>query len=178
MDTRTFCDFRILRDLRKRERMSIEELSQKSGISPSVISKLERNRNIPEMDTLYRIARVFSLTLADLISLAENRSSHSVEEEQYPSGGFRFRRVVYENMRCMYAEAEAGAATSRPSVHRNDYELCWVLEGTLRLKIQNGNEHLLHAGDSIQFDALLEHSLEAVTPVKLIITHIRKGKTF
>ena len=70
------CDFGILRELRKRENMSIAELSEQSGVSASVISKLERNQNTAEMDTLYRIARVFGLTLSDLISLAENKTSH------------------------------------------------------------------------------------------------------
>ena len=50
------CDFGILRELRKRENMSIAELSEQSGVSASVISKLERNQNTAEMDTLYRIA--------------------------------------------------------------------------------------------------------------------------
>ena len=173
MDGQMICDFQILRDLRKREKMSIEVLSEKSGISPSVISKLERNLNVPEMDTLYRIARVFSLTLSDLITLAENRSAHSVQEERYPSGGFRFRRVIYENHRCMYAEGRKGAKTSRPSVHRDDFELCWVLEGSLKLVIRE-EEHILNAGDSIQYDALLPHFCEALSDVKMIITHVRK----
>ena len=85
------CDFGILRELRKRENMSIAELSEQSGVSASVISKLERNQNTAEMDTLYRIARVFGLTLSDLISLAENKTSHCVEAETLQVRRFRFR---------------------------------------------------------------------------------------
>jgi transcriptional regulator with XRE-family HTH domain len=43
------CDFSILRELRKRESMSIADLAGRSGISASVISKLERNRTTAEM---------------------------------------------------------------------------------------------------------------------------------
>jgi Helix-turn-helix. len=45
------CDFAILRELRKSAEMSIAELSERSGVSASVISKLERNQNTAEMDT-------------------------------------------------------------------------------------------------------------------------------
>ena len=87
------CDFGILRELRKRENMSIAELSEQSGVSASVISKLERNQNTAEMDTLYRIARVFGLTLSDLISLAENKTSHCVEAERYkPNESYELTR--------------------------------------------------------------------------------------
>ena len=87
------CDFSILRELRRQHEMSIAELSGKSGVSTSVISKLERNQSTAEMETLFRLARVFGLTLSDLISLAENRTSHLVPAEKYVSGDFVFRKT-------------------------------------------------------------------------------------
>ena len=171
------CDFGILRELRKRENMSIADLAGRSGISASVISKLERNRTAAEMDTLYRIARVFGLTLSDLISLAENRTAHCVNAERYKSGDFVFERVSYANMRCMHAVAKKGAKVSRPELHRDDYELCWVLKGGLRFSLPN-ESYEVKQGMSIQFDALLEHTYEALEDSELIIVHLKKGKRF
>ena len=171
------CDFGILRELRKRENMSIAELAERSGISASVISKLERNRNAAEMDTLYRIARVFGLTLSDLISLAENRTAHCVNAERYKSGDIVFERVSYANMRCMHAVAKKGAKVSRPELHRDDYELCWVLKGRLRFTLPR-ESYEGKQGMSIQFDALLEHTYEALEDSELIIVHLKKGKRF
>ena len=171
------CDFTILRDLRKREGLSIADLALQSGVSVSVISKLERNRSTAEIDTLFRIARVFGLTLSDLISLAENRMSHMVMAEKYRSGDFCFKRVSYANVRCMHASAKAGSKVSRPGVHRDDYELCWVLKGLLRVTLPNESCEL-KSGMSIQFDALLEHTYEALEDSEIVITHIRKGKRF
>lgn len=171
------CDFGILRELRKRENMSIADLSVRSGVAASVISKLERNQNTAEMDTLYRIARVFGLTLSDLISLAENRTSHRVAAERYKSGDFEFDRVNYGNMRCMHAVAKKGAKLSSPELHRDDYELCWVLKGRLRFTLPNESCDLTR-GMSIQFDALLPHSYETLEDTELIIVHLHKGKRF
>ena len=83
------CDFGILRDLRKSHGLSIAELSEKSGVSASVISKLERNRTKAEVDTLFRLARVFRMSLGDLIQLAENSIGHHV---------YRRKPIRYENL--------------------------------------------------------------------------------
>ena len=170
-------DFSIIRDLRKSQNLSINELSNLSSVSASVISKMERNQNSVEMETLYKIARVFGMTLTDLISLAENRVSHIVNEESYASGNFAFTRVSYGNLRCMRAIAKQGAKTSRPELHKDDQELCWVLKGSLLFTLPN-EKHTLNAGKSIQFDAQLPHSYEALEDVELLIIHLRKGKRF
>jgi transcriptional regulator with XRE-family HTH domain len=170
-------DFSIIRDLRKNLNLSIQELSNLSSVSASVISKMERNQNSVEMETLYRIARVFGMTLTDLISLAENRVSHIVDEVSYTSGDFIFTKVSYGNLRCMRAVAQAGAQTSRPEIHRDDLELCWVLKGSLHFTLPN-EQHTLCAGKSIQFDAQLPHTYKAIEDVELLIIHLRKGKRF
>ncbi|RKX92599.1 MAG: hypothetical protein DRZ90_13690, partial [Spirochaetes bacterium] len=41
--TSVFYDFSILRNLRKRSGFTIADVSEKSGVSQAVISKLERN---------------------------------------------------------------------------------------------------------------------------------------
>ena len=176
-DNAPIWDFRPVRDLRKREKLSLEQLSERSGVSVSVISKLERNTGRAEMETLYRIARVFGLTLSDFISLAEKRTSHLVTAEQYQSGDFMFDRVDYGNLRTMHAVAPAGAKLSSPELHRDDYELCWVLKGRMRFSLP-GESYELKSGDSIQFDALLHHDYEALEESEIIIIHLKKGKRF
>ena len=171
------CDFSILRELRRQHRLSIAELAERSGVSVSVISKLERNRSAAEMETLFRLARVFGLTLSDLISLAENRTSHRAAAERYVSGDFTFDRVDYGNLRAMHAVAPAGAKLSTPSLHRDDYELFWVLSGRVRFSLPKEN-YELGPGESIQFDALLPHTYETLEPSEIIITHLKKGKRF
>lgn len=171
------CDFSILRELRKQHGLSIAELSLRSGVSSSVISKLERNCSSAEIETLFRLAKVFGITLSDLISLAENRTSHRVTSERYSSGDFVFDRVDYGNVRAMHAHAPAGAKLSTPSLHRDDYELFWVLQGRVRFHLPNESCDL-QAGDSIQFDALLWHSYEALEDCEIIITHLKKDKRF
>ena len=176
-ETAPLWDFRLVRDLRKREKMSLKQLSERSGVSVSVISKLERNRTKAELETLYRLAQVFSLTLSDLLGLAEKRTAQQVSEVRYEAGGFRFARVTYGNLRCMHGSAPAGAKLFRPDVHREDSEMCWVLRGKVAITVA-GKRYLLETGTALQFDALLRHEYEVIEDCELVIAHLKKGKRF
>src|SRR6476660_1250243 len=52
-----------LRALRLRKKMGLVELGQHTGLSPALLSKIERGRLFPTLPTLLRIALVFSVGL-------------------------------------------------------------------------------------------------------------------
>lgn len=170
-------DFAVLRDLRKHAALTIEEVSARSGISPAVISKLERNQSVAELDTMFRLARVFGMNAADLLALAESRTAHIKNGSSHHGGGFAFDEVDYANVRLLRGFARAGGAVSRPEIHRDDYEVCWVVKGHLRITLPS-EQHDLRSGQAIQFDAILPHSYQAVTDVEVIILHLAKPKRF
>ncbi len=170
-------DFTVLRELRKREGLTMEEVSQRSGISIAVISKLERNGSRAELDTLYRLARVFNMSATDLIALAESPLAHRKREVTYESEGFSFRRIQYNNVSAFLGEGPKGARAFRPEIHQDDYEVCWVLSGRLRLTLPFQTLEL-RSGETVQFDAVQHHSYEALEPCKVIILHLRKDKRF
>lgn len=170
-------NFEILRELRKREGLTIEEVSRRSSVSPAVISKIERNQTRAELDTLFRLSRVFNLTAADLVALAESRTSQKTLETDYVVGGFEFRRIEFRNSRCMIGRAKAGSTVSRPDIHSEDYEIAWVLDGEVVVDVA-GERHELSAGEALQFDAVLTHRYTASTNCRIIVQHIAKDKRF
>ena len=52
-----------IRALRLKKKMGLVELGRHSGLSPALLSKLERGRLFPTLPTLLRIALVFSVGL-------------------------------------------------------------------------------------------------------------------
>jgi transcriptional regulator with XRE-family HTH domain len=169
--------FDVIRDLRKRQGMTIAVLSERSGISPAVISKLERNRTSAELGTLFRLARAFGVTAAELLSLIESRTAQCKHETDRIVEDFHFRQIDFANSKCFYAEAPKGARRSNPDAHRDDFETCWVLEGSLKVVLPY-ETHVLNAGDCLQFDAVFEHTYEVIEDCRLIIQHIHKSKRF
>ncbi len=173
----TMFDFTVLRELRKRRKLSIADVSDRSGVSAAVISKLERNRTLAGLDTLYRLSRVFDMHPSDLLSLAETRSAHRQRSAVREANGFSLRELRYGNVRCLLGQALAGSRLSRPEVHGDDYEVCWVLSGHLTFRLPN-ETHELGSGDAIQFDAVLEHTYEVKEDAMFLIVRLLKEKRF
>ncbi|MDD3275782.1 MAG: XRE family transcriptional regulator [Kiritimatiellales bacterium] len=170
-------NFSVLRDLRKRDGLTIADLSTRTGISPAVISKLERNQAVANLGTLFRLARAFGITAAELLTLIESRTAQCKTETSRIAEDFHFREIEFANSNCYYAEAIKGAKRSNPDAHRDDYETCWVLEGSLKVVLPY-ETHILKAGDCLQFDALFEHTYEVLEDCRIIIQHIHKQKRF
>lgn len=170
-------DFSVLRTLRKRDGLTIAALSARSGVSPAVISKLERNRTSAELSTLFSLGRAFGLNATDLIRLAESRTAHIVRETVHTTGGFVFRDIRYGNLHALLGEGRVGGRAAKPEIHGDDYETCWVLDGCVRITLPH-EKHVLHAGECVQFDAVLEHAYEVIEDARILIVHVKKEKRF
>ena len=77
-----------LRALRLKKKMGLVELGKHSGLSPGMLSKIERGRLVPTLPTLLRVALVFSVGLEHFFSDAGKRPSLSVvrkkERQRFP----------------------------------------------------------------------------------------------
>jgi len=170
-------DFSVVRDLRKRAGMTLEDVSQKSGVSIAGLSKLERNQNMIELDTLYRLARVFGLSATDLLNLAESCSAHLKGAEKYTSGPFDFEKVSFKGIDCFHAVAKRGSELSKPEAHGDELEICWLKSGRIRITLPR-EEHTLGPGQALKFDAALAHSYEILEDSEITILHLEKTHRF
>ena len=170
-------DFSILREIRKRSGMTLNDLSEKSGVSLGVISKLERNQSQAEVNTLFKIGRVFGMRATDILTLTEAPLSNKKRSNEYYSDGFQLQSVRYAKAKCIMASAKSGARISKPDVHHDDHEIFWVLKCAIRLTLPK-ESHDLKAGESIQFDAIQEHSYEALKDSEMMIVLLLKDKRF
>src|SRR5712691_3628393 len=62
-----------LRQARERKNMSVRGLARYVGVSPSLVSQIERGRVMPSVGTLYSIANELGLVVDDLFSGAQPR---------------------------------------------------------------------------------------------------------
>jgi transcriptional regulator with XRE-family HTH domain len=159
-----------IRALRLKKKMGLVELGQHTGLSPALLSKIERGRLFPTLPTLLRIALVFSVGLEFFFSgarekplIAVVRKSQRVRLPNTP----RARHVAYQfesldypaterRFNAYYAEFfPVTPAGVEPHAHPG-VEFIYALAGTLSIHI-DGEEHALDAGDSMYFDSSLPH---------------------
>lgn len=159
-----------IRALRLKKKMGLVELGRHTGLSPALLSKIERGRLFPTLPTLLRIALVFSVGLdyffagardkplvavvrkTDRIQLPERQGAEDVayrfESLDYPATERRFNSY--------YAEFfPVDPDTLR--MHRHPgVEFIYVLQGTLSVHVE-GEAHALEPGDSMYFDSGIPH---------------------
>jgi transcriptional regulator with XRE-family HTH domain len=158
-----------LRKLRLRKSMGLVELSKHTGLSPALLSKLEREVMHPTLPTLLRIAMVFSVGL-DYFFHPEPRPVLEIVRKKdrlrFPDSPDA-ERVAYffesldfpvpnRAVNSYLAEFEPVAAEHvRPHAHAG-IELLYVLSGRLELSVGQ-DIHELGEGDSIYFDSSVSH---------------------
>ena len=69
-----------LYELRKKHNLSQEELAEKLGVSRQAVSKWERSEASPDTDNLISLAKIYDLSLDELI-FGERESNEENKEE-------------------------------------------------------------------------------------------------
>jgi len=155
-------DFSVLRELRKKRKMTIADLSKRSGVSYVAISKLERNQGNPELKTLDRISQALQMPAHNLLALAEQKHPIRVEETTCKILEVANCRLVnLDGIRIFSITAPKGARGRQPEFHMDDYEHCFVLSGKVRITIR-GSEYTLGSGQALSWDCIFEHNYHVI----------------
>jgi quercetin dioxygenase-like cupin family protein len=157
-----------LRAMRLKKKMGLVELGRHSGLSPALLSKIERGRLVPTLPTLLRIALVFSVGLEHFFTEPVRKPTLAVvrrgERQRFPekqgekTPAYYFESLDFpaleRTMNAYFVEFE-GDTPSHRHAHPGA-ELLYVIEGQVSVTV--GDEpHLLRAGDSMYFDASVPH---------------------
>jgi transcriptional regulator with XRE-family HTH domain len=160
-----------LRALRLRKKLGLVELGRHTGLSPALLSKLERDKMVPTLPTLLRIAMVFNVELDHFFADHRKRRVCAVipkdARQSFPeSPDRRDPAYHFESLTFPLSEPKCHAyvATFHPvadgAARHHEHpgvELIYVLGGELGLTIET-TEHRLKTGDAMYFDASLPHS--------------------
>lgn len=160
-----------LRVLRLRKKMGLVELGRHSGLSPAMLSKIERGRLVPTLPTLLRIALVFSVGLDHFFGDPARRPALAVvrrgDRQRFPERqgekqpAYWFESLdfpaVSRRMNGYFVEFEAVPAEPARRHHHEGAELIYILSGTLLLTVGDAL-HTLEKGDSIYFESSVPHS--------------------
>jgi transcriptional regulator with XRE-family HTH domain len=149
-----------LASLRAERGWSLDALAERSGISRTTLSRLERGETSPTASLLGRLCTAYGRTMSRLIAETEAEAPQFVRAADQatwvdPETGFRRRGVSPPaaglDAELVEAVLPAGAEISyaAPAVQGLEQHI-WMLGGTLALTV-DGNAHRLEPGDCLRF---------------------------
>ena len=159
-----------VRALREAMGLSLRDLAERSGVSPPMLSQVERGETSPTLAIAEKIAAGLELTLSQLLRLDEDghavvvrrgqgrrrrHAGHRVEELTPPLPGQRADISLHR----LDPGAVTGGADDPPIHEPGSRETAVVLAGTATLAV-DGECVRLRTGDSVTFDADLPHHFE------------------
>ena len=160
-----------IRALRLKKKIGLVDLGKHTGLSPALLSKIERGRLFPTLPTLMRIALVFGVGLEFFFVGAREKPLVAVVRKNQQVGlperpgtrdvAYRFASLDYpateRRFNCYYAEFfPVTPEKLRPHTHTG-VEFIYVINGILSVHI-DGDEHALETGDAIYFDSTTPHA--------------------
>jgi len=158
-----------LRRLRLRKSMGLLELSRHTGLSPAMLSKLERDVMHPTLPTLLRIAMVFNVGL-DYFFVAEPKPVCEIvrrkDRLRFPDSSdagqpsYHFESldflVTRRALTSYLAEFEAIGPDAVRFHEHPGIEFLYLIAGRLEIHTRNAI-HDLGEGDAIYFDSTEPH---------------------
>ena len=168
-----------VKTLRLARRITLNELSERSGVSKSLLSQIERSMSVPTVTTLQKISNAFSLPISQMFSEKDAVDRYvSSDKGDTNAGGItvvrkgRRKKLImpwgaWQEMLCpdlrhriefMYLHYPVGAKVEEFYTHEGE-ECGVVLHGRFK-GIIGDEEVILEAGDSIYFDSSIPHRWE------------------
>lgn len=169
-----------LREARTQQGMSLRSLAQDIDVSPSLLSQIERGVTQPSLTKLHAIVLRLGLSMDELLEIPVEESD-SDDTRRGPlarpiattigrasdnpvlikKNGIRWERLGFtadqemEVLRVTHAPGAVSSVEGKLARH-SGIEFAYVLDGEFTIQVEH-DEHVLTAGDSIQFDPLRSH---------------------
>jgi quercetin dioxygenase-like cupin family protein/DNA-binding XRE family transcriptional regulator len=155
--------------LRAGKDLGLVDLGKHTGLSPAMLSRIERGQLFPTLPTLLRIALVFGVGLEHFFAEDKRRARAVVRQRDRvrlpnrpgaKSPAYFFESLDFpvndRRMEGYLAVFPPGAKPSEPHSHRGA-ELIFVTAGRVAVQVEI-EETTLAEGDSFYFDSAAPHS--------------------
>ena len=169
-----------IRSERKRSGFTLEQLARKVGISPITLQRIEVGKSSPSVILLSEIANTVNKSILSFLEEEGKPLIHIKRKNQSllstPTLKGKVigpRKMIADNIVVIYGELKKGKAIDP---HTNPgVEWVYHIEGKCEFKL-NGRSYAFEAGDSVSYDAKLEHSVKAIETLKYISIYVQDEK--
>ena len=153
-----------LRELRRIRRATLRQIADRSGLSESFLSQVERGRSSASIASLRKIAEALGVSMADLFEPGGVPGPRVLRRDERPalSFGILGRKLLLtpkplHHLEVFAGELEVGGSTGeQPYAHGDSEELFVVISGSVQLEL-GGELFELEQGDSIDYRSSMPH---------------------
>ena len=158
-----------VRDLRQRQRLTLDALAERSGVSRAMLSKIERGENNPTLVVVVKVALGLGITTSQLIGVEERREVVLVPKERRMV--FRDEETGFERQ-LLFPTFDGNSiefvrhvlppgvvAGDMPAHKRGDEKYIVVERGRLRVVLPCAT-YLVEEGDALYFECDVTHRFE------------------
>lgn len=159
-----------LKSLRTKNKYTLKELSEKSGLSVGLLSQVERGLSSIAIDSLANLINVYDMDLSDFFKKHEPEiynnpviRSFNLIPDQISPYIIQFvlsNRVKEFQMLPRLFQLQPLSSFSQSEVelynHKGE-EFVYVIEGIVTVIVDN-NQYILYPGDSIQIHSNIDHN--------------------
>ncbi|KWX05931.1 hypothetical protein TR75_07450 [Hydrogenibacillus schlegelii] len=144
--------------------MTLRQVAERSGLSPSLISKIERGEVDPTVTTFWKLCNALEVPATLLLVDPMTRQQHIVRAQERRSFVFKEKRSEYipihasfdERVEIIEVRMEPGESIDRELITHEGEEIGYVLQGELSVVFPDREERL-YPGDSIRFISSTPH---------------------
>ncbi len=158
-----------LHTLRKTKKMSLTELSQKSGVQLATLSRIENMKMVGTLESHISIAKALGIDITEFyrdidkeaaileVGEAQNRTDVFTHSE-HSSSDILTKNILQKKMMPVLIRIDASGKTNMEQNAPGTEKFIFVLEGTVEVTVQE-QEFILNKSNTLYFDASLPHSL-------------------
>jgi transcriptional regulator with XRE-family HTH domain len=166
-----------VRERRQKKRLTLEDLAAKTGLTKSVLVKIEKDETVPPLGTLLKLSKALDISMAyffedevEMERISVTRSGERVRVKRRPHHQEGEVDYIYESLESKnpnkhmepflveFLPMETGDMVFMS--HEGE-EFHYVLEGKVEFRTDDRVE-ILYPGDSLYFESEINHSFRSL----------------
>lgn len=157
----------IIRKLRKEKRMTLLQLSQKSGVALATLSRVENEKMTGTLDSHMHIAEALEIPLLDLYKdLSQTKREIEIQRKKLRADVFVHdknasseilaAKVLNKKMMPLMIRISKGGSTQKEETKPGIEKFIYILDGKIEANLGE-EKYILTKGDSLYFESALPH---------------------
>jgi len=155
-----------LHAIRKAKRISLTELSQKSGVQMATLSRIENKKMVGTLESHMQIAKALGVDVTELykglshqnavIDFGNDKNTDIFTHSDEASFEILTKNIMNKKMMPTLVRIEEGGKTNKEQSQGGSEKFIFILDGHVEININN-QIFTLHKYNTLYFDASLPH---------------------